>query len=242
MGRVVARMPALVDDVVVVDDASTDGTAAAASAAATAAARRGVVVVRQERNLGVGAAIVAGYRQALRAGADLVAVMAGDAQMDPTDLRALLVPVARGDADYAKGNRFAHPACFRVMPLWRWIGNRCLTLLTRVVSGLWTLRDSQCGYAVVHRRTLEALDLDRLWPRYGFPNDLLVHLGEHGFRVVDVPVRPVYDGERSGIRPLAAVFSHSYVLGRALLWRVQCGLRRIGLARTRARALPSRSE
>ncbi len=235
IGGVVARMPALVDDVVVVDDSSSDATAAAAAAVP----HPGLAVVRHARNRGVGGAIVAGYRRALRAGADVVVVMAGDGQMDPADLPRLLDPVVTGAADYAKGNRFAHPDCWRVMPRVRFFGNRALTLLTRFVAGYWGLRDAQCGYTAANRRSLQALELDRLWPRYGFPNDLLAHLKAGGFRVTDVTVRPIYEGQPSGIRPFAAVFSLSFVLARALLYRAEAAVRRSWARRLAARALPS---
>src|SRR5919199_2509015 len=72
-------IPEFVDAVIVVDDASADGTAAAARAVGD----RRVEIVAHERNSGVGAAIVTGYRRALDTGADVACVMAGDNQMDP---------------------------------------------------------------------------------------------------------------------------------------------------------------
>ena len=213
--RAIARVPELADHVIVVDDCSPDNT----SAVAGAIQRQGLEVIRNPANLGVGGAIVVGYRRALELGAEVVAVMAGDAQMDPADLPALLDPVVRGEVDYAKGNRFAHPDCFQVMPMVRYGGNRALSLLTRWVTGYKDVADAQCGYTAIHRRCLETLELSRLWPRYGFPNDLLAHLSVWGFRVADVPVRPIYGEETSGIRPMLAVFSLSFVLARAWLYR-----------------------
>jgi hypothetical protein len=94
------------------------------------------------------------------------------------------------------------------------------------VAGFWKISDAQCGYTAATARCLAALELDRLWPRYGFPNDLLAHLKSGGFRVTDVTVRPIYDGEPSGIRPVRAVFSLSFVLLRALLYRAEAAVRR----------------
>jgi glycosyltransferase involved in cell wall biosynthesis len=102
LSEVVRTMPRFVDRVVVVDDASDDGTKEN-----LARDQRLDVIVHRE-NRGVGAAIASGYRRALELGADVVAVMAGDGQMDPDDLEALLAPVLRGTAEYAKGNRLAH--------------------------------------------------------------------------------------------------------------------------------------
>jgi glycosyltransferase involved in cell wall biosynthesis len=209
VGGVVERLPAWVDHVVVVDDASDDGTARAARDAGlrrAAVARRThgaraprVTVLRHAKNLGVGAAIVTGYRAALVAGADVVAVMAGDDQMDPDDLAAIVAPVLDGTSAYVKGNRFVH-ASRRRMPAARRLAGSVLSALTRVTTGL-AIDDSQCGYTALSARAARALPLGDLWPRYGYPNDLLGMLAARGFAVGEVPVRAVYAGERSGIRP-----------------------------------------
>src|SRR5262249_48381081 len=105
-----ATMPSFVDLVIVVDDASGDGTARVARAAGDR-----VRVEQHPSNRGVGAAIATGYRAAVRDGADVVAVMAADAQMHPDDLAPVALPVARGEVDYVKGDRFAHPDVAGIM-------------------------------------------------------------------------------------------------------------------------------
>lgn len=210
VARVVRTLPAFVDGVVVVDDGSSDLTGPLAEAA-------GAIVVRRDRDHGVGAAIVAGYRRALREGADVVAVMAGDAQMDPDDLRAVVSPVVAGEADYVKGDRLAHPRA-RDMPVHRRWGSAALARVTSVVAGV-SFRDSQCGYTAISARCLRGLDLARIWPRYGYPNHLLIALAAGGFRVVEVPVRPVYGDEASGLRPrhlltILGVIGRAYFLTR----------------------------
>jgi glycosyltransferase involved in cell wall biosynthesis len=193
--RVIRYIPPWVDSVIVVDDASRDSTAAVA--------RREddprVTVVRHATNRGVGAAIVTGYYRALAAGADVVAVMAGDDQMDPGDLARLVEPVASGSADYCKGNRFLHPERRR-MPVLRRAAGRLLAAATRATTGL-AIDDSQCGYTALAASAAARLPLSDLWPRYGYPNDLLALLADANLRVVEVPVRPVYGDERSGVRP-----------------------------------------
>lgn len=194
--QVVDTLPPFVDLAVVVDDGSTDET----RDALTTLGNPFVVVLRHAENRGVGGALATGYREALARGADLVAVMAGDAQMDPADLAALAAPVAEGRAEYAKGNRLRHGDCARAMPPVRYAGNRVLSWLTRLATGLRDVGDSQCGYTVISARALRSLDLDALWRRYGYPNHLLGALALQRRRVVDVVVRPVYAGERSGVR------------------------------------------
>jgi glycosyltransferase involved in cell wall biosynthesis len=202
-----ARIPELVDAVYVVDDASSDGTWSKLGQVSDPRVRR----IRHRHNRGVGAAIVSGYYRALHDGNQIIAVMAGDAQMDPTDLPALLQPIARGEASYVKGNRFRHAEA-RMPRLRRWAG-KALAAVTRTFTGL-AVDDTQCGYTALAAQCAEALPLDGLWPRYGYPNDLLGLLAEGGFNVVEVPVRPVYAGESSGIRPWHAALIVGLILRR----------------------------
>jgi glycosyltransferase involved in cell wall biosynthesis len=197
--KTLTTMPAFVDDVVVVDDASTDRTFEVAMAMAMASER--IRVHRHRANRGVGAAIVTGYRLALEAGAQAIGVMAGDAQMFPDDLARLALPVVRGETDYAKGNRFSHPEAHSVIPVERSIAGRALSALTRRAAGLPALSDSQCGYTVISARAARRVDLDAVFPRYGYPNDLIGKIAANGLKIRDVPVRPVYGDEKSGMRP-----------------------------------------
>jgi glycosyltransferase involved in cell wall biosynthesis len=214
IGETVRGVPSWVDGIVVVDDGSRDDTAAIAGAQG-----RRIYCIRHPVARGVGAAIAAGYRRALELEADVVAVMAGDGQMHPDDLAAVVGPVVDRRADYAKGNRLDHPDVLRSMPPQRLAASLVLSRLTALACGLPGLRDSQSGYTAIARSALEALDLEALWPSYGYPNDLLAALARAGQRCVDVVVRPVYRGEASGLRPwhLATI---GYLLGRALVRRV----------------------
>jgi glycosyltransferase involved in cell wall biosynthesis len=177
--------------------------------------------VRHDANRGVGGAIITGYRRVLALGLDAAAVMAGDGQMDPADLPALLDPIADGNADYAKGNRFLHREIWREMPATRLVGNVLLSLATKAVSGYWHVFDSQCGYTAISRRALQALDLDEVFPRYGYPNDLLARLHAAGARVADVPVRPIYGPSwKSGIKLRTVFHPIAGVLARAWATRL----------------------
>ncbi|MGE0456253.1 MAG: glycosyltransferase family 2 protein [Vicinamibacteria bacterium] len=223
IGRVLDTMPALVDRIIVVDDASRDGTAAAVDAARERQTER-VRLLKLTQNAGVGGAIVAGYEAALEENGDegLVAVMAGDAQMDPADLPKLLLPLARGQADYSKGNRLFTGEAWRIIPRYRYLGNAVLSLLTKVASGYWHVADSQSGYTAITASALRVLKLRRLYPRYGFPNHLLVELNNYDFRVRDVPIRPVYGvGEQSGIRLHRVIPTLSWLLLKCYFWRMK---------------------
>jgi glycosyltransferase involved in cell wall biosynthesis len=213
----IAGIPELVDRIVVVDDGSTDRTAVRARE--TADPR--VEVLSHEQNRGVGAATVTGYRHALAEGFDVVAVMNGDNQMDPDDLPSLVGPVARGEVDYAKANRLFTGQAWDVIPRARFFGNAILSMLTKIASGYWHVADSQTTYTAISRELLAELDLGRVYTRYGFPNDMLVHLNVWNARVRDFPSRPIYGvGERSGIRYRHVVPRISWLLLKGFFWRL----------------------
>lgn len=192
----VARIPTYVDLVIVVDDASTDKTWNKLQELTNPR----LVRIRRATNGGVGAAIVAGYLRALAEDAEWVAVMAGDDQMDPADLPRLLEAAFQTPAvDYVKGNRFLHTE-YRSMPLLRRAGSHALSALTRLCTRL-DVDDCQCGYTLIRAAAAAELPLGILWPRYGYPNDLLALLAHAGKQVREVPVRPVYKDEKSGLHP-----------------------------------------
>ena len=181
-------------------------------------------MIRHAGNQGVGGAIVTGYEAALAISAEnhLVAVMAGDAQMDPEDLPKLLAPCARGEVEYAKGNRLVSGKAWELIPKTRYLGNAALSLLTKIASGYWHVADSQTGYTVIRAEALAALRLQRLYRRYGFPNHLLVELNNYDFKVRDVPIKPVYNvGEVSGIRLYKVIPTMSWLLFRCYFWRMK---------------------
>jgi len=215
----ITSIPPWVDRLLVVDDGSTDETAVRAAQAG--ADRPGFELLRHPANRGVGAAIATGCCRALELSVDAVVVVGADAQMAPQDMGPLLDPLVEGRADYAKGNRLGWPGVFRTMPLIRWLGNWGLTLLTRPVSGYWRITDSQCGYTAISRAALLLVPWSRLYPRYGYPNDLLAWLNSLQQRVVDVPVRPIYAGEKSGIRVVRIILPLLGLLLRILLRRLR---------------------
>ena len=211
-------VPGFVDRIFVVDDASSDATADRARSVDDPR----VEVITHDRNRGVGAAIVTGYKRALATRMDATAVMAGDNQMDPDELEALTLPVVRGDLDYAKANRLFTGSAWKLIPRNRYLGNAVLSLLTKVASGYWHIADSQAGYTVLSLRMLQLLDLDRIYTSYGFPNDMLVHLNVWNARVRDFPSRPIYGvGERSGIRIRRVVPRISWLLWKGFFWRMR---------------------
>lgn len=217
-----ASIPEFVDQIIVVDDGSPDKTYQVAGAAARSDLR--VKVIRMGYNYGVGRAITRGYEYALESGADVIAVMAADNQMDPDDLARVIAPVLAGQADYAKGNRLAHPDSYQ-MPQMRRFGTRLLGKLTGVIGGYAELDDAQCGYTAISARALEHLPLHKLYPRYGYPNDLILRLSEVGARIEQPVVRPVYATEQSGLHIPKVILPIAGILARGALRRASNRLR-----------------
>lgn len=219
IGKVITTMPKYVDRIYVVDDASRDNTIQRATKLIEK--KKQVTLLRMEKNSGVGAAIVRGYRQAVTDGMQVVAVMAGDAQMDPNDLANVLHPIITGEADYAKGNRLYSGEAWKIIPKHRYLGNAFLSLLTKISSGYWHLTDSQTGFTAISSEAIKLLPLESLYPRYGYPNHILAMLNVFNQRVKDVPIRPVYNvGEKSGIRLWRVIPSLSWLLFKNFTWRM----------------------
>ena len=216
LGPTVRGIPDYVSRIYVIDDCSTDGTPAVIAGLRDPR----VVALRHEANGGVGASILDGYRLALRDGMDLVAVMAGDDQMDPAELPKLLMPVIEGRADYAKGNRLLNRNLRKGMSPWRQLGNGMLSVLNKIASGYWQVSDPQNGYTVISRRALELLDLGSIYTYYGYCNDLLVKLNTFGLRALDVPIPARYGSEKSKIRYGRFIRRVSPMLFRSFLQRL----------------------
>jgi len=211
IGRTLGTMPDFVDSIIVVDDASNDKTSEVVIDFTESKKR--VVLLRHKVNQGVGGAIVTGYKKARDLGMDVTAVMAGDAQMDPDDLIRIIEPVAEGSAEYSKGNRLFYGEAWHMIPHYRYLGNSTLSLLTKIASGYWHIADSQSGYTAISFMALKKIDLDKIYTRYGMPNDLLIKLNQAHFRVRDVHIKPVYHiGEKSGIRLKSVIPKISWIL------------------------------
>ena len=185
---VLSGIPSFVDKVVVVDDGSTDGTGDLAEE---------TELVRLEGE-GVGSAIDHGHRRLLEVmdSEFISVVMAGDGQMDPDDMESLIAPIINRQTHHSKGKRLDRAG---KMPLYRRIGTFILSILTTLACGQ-TIRDPQCGYTATSSKVLESWNWERSWKGYGYPNWWLMGLSERGWRISHVPVKAIYEGQKSGIR------------------------------------------
>lgn len=220
IARVIETMPSFVDRIYIVDDLSRDKTCDIVSSYEQNNPEK-IHLIRHTINKGVGGAIVSGYKKARDEKMDVVAVMAGDAQMDPADLIRILSPVVAGEADYVKGNRLFRGESWDMIPHYRYLGNSFLSLFTKIASGYWHIADSQTGYTAISLNVLKSINLDLIYERYGMPNDLLIKLNICNYRVRDVSIRPIYNiGEKSGIRLWSVIPKISWLLLKGFVSRM----------------------
>lgn len=220
IGKVIESMPDYIDRVVIIDDASQDDTSKIVQRIAQEKTK--IVLIRHRVNQGVGGAIASGYKWVRDNDFDIAVVMAGDGQMDPADLPVLLDPVAVDRVDYAKGNRLVSGEAYQKIPKVRYFGNAFLSLVSKIASGYWHVADFQSGYTAINKKALQIIDWDKMYKRFGQPNDLLVRLNVFNFKVADIPIKPLYNvGERSGIKISHVIFTISSLLVKMFFWRMK---------------------
>jgi len=180
-----------------------------------------IILINHLKNGGVGAGIATGYRWCLDNNIDCTAVMAGDGQMDPSELKDICFPVVHDSIDYVKGNRLRHRSAKHVIPGKRFFGNSVLSILTKIASGYWRVSDTQTGFTAISLSALRSIDLHRIYKRYGMPNDLLVKLNIASCTLKEVGIKPVYRiGENSKMKIPRVMLSISWLLIKGFFYRL----------------------
>jgi glycosyltransferase involved in cell wall biosynthesis len=180
-----------------------------------------IILINHLQNGGVGAAIATGYKWCKDMNIDCTAVMAGDGQMDPSELESICMPVISEGVDYVKGNRLIHRAAKHVIPKQRFFGNSVLSIMTKLASGYWRVSDTQTGYTAISLEALKSIELYNIYPRYGMPNDMLVKLNIASCTIREVPIKPVYRvGEQSKMKIRKVIPKILWLLCRSFFKRL----------------------
>lgn len=180
-----------------------------------------VILIDNLENGGVGASIARGYKWAKDHGIDCTAVMAGDGQMDPDELKGICLPVIEEEIDYVKGNRLIHRSALLVIPKVRYFGNSILGIMTKVASGYWHVSDTQTGYTAISNKALNAIRLYDIYRSYGMPNDMLVKLNIAFCTIREVEIKPIYDvGEQSKMKIFKVIPRISWLLIKSFFRRL----------------------
>jgi len=196
---VINQIPKEVSNILVVDDGCPENTGDYVEESSKDIR---VVVIRHKENLGVGSAVLSGYKYALSLDISVVIKIDGDGQMDPSLVPYFYNPILSGEADYTKGNRFYSLHSIKLMPLLRIVGNSALSFITKFSSGYWNILDPTNGYTAVSRSILLNLNFDKISKRFFFESDFLYHLYNLNAKVIDIPVKSRYGDESSNLKIL----------------------------------------
>lgn len=197
IAKTINTLPDFVDQIVAVDDLSTDKTWSIIKDLAKK--NKKVTPIHLKVNEGIGGAYINGFEAILKGKADLIFTMAGDAQCNQDYMSNMIDTLIDEKLDYVKANRFVHLEELKQMPAFRRIGNTVITILTKFSSGYYNIFDSQNGYGVFMRKTVEKLPFEHIGRRYDYENTLLIALSIMGARIKDEPVPAIYGDEVSTI-------------------------------------------
>ena len=195
IAEVICSVPDLIDHIIVVDDKCPQNSGKVAEELGNPK----VIVIFHEKNQGVGAAVISGYKKAMELGSDVVIKMDGDGQMDPKYLDELIEPLIQNQADYTKGTRFMDFKALRTMPKLRLAGNNILSFMVKSFSGYWGIMDPTNGYTAIHKRILTKMSLEKVAKRCFFESDMLLNLYLVNAVVSDVPIPTKYGEEESSL-------------------------------------------
>jgi len=206
----VRRVP-IEKEILAVDDCSTDATRA--RLAELAARGDDLRVILHDRNRGKGAALRTGFDAAT---GDVVIIQDADLEYDPGDYPRLLAPIVEGKADVVYGSRFAGGESHRVLYFWHSLGNRFLTLLSNMCTGL-NLTDMETCYKVFRREVLDRIRIEE--NRFGFEPEVTAKVARLRVRIYEVGVsyagRTYEEGKKigwkDGVRAVWCILKYNFL-------------------------------
>lgn len=218
INKTLNTIPDFVDTVIVINDGSKDNTLERIEECKIKDKR--IIILNHKKNKGLGQTLIDGYIKARELEIDIIAIMAGDAQMDPNDLPNIIEPIAKGECDYTKGNRLLHDQVTKKMPKYRYIGNTILTILTKFATGYWYIMDPQSGYTAISKKALSTIPIERMIKGYGYNAHILNMLNLDYYKVKDVEIEPVYGEEKSKIKLSRYIKKVSWLLLKLFFKRI----------------------
>jgi len=201
--QVISKIGPEVDKIYVVDDACPQGSG---NFVKENCRDDRVFVLMNSSNLGVGGAVMNGYKKALEDNCSIMVKIDGDGQMDPALIPRFVNPIQRKEADYVKGNRFYDLGYLRKMPGIRRFGNSMVSFISKMASGYWNVMDPANGYTAISAKTLKHLPLDKIDRRFFFESDMLFRLNTIRAVVQDLPMYSDYGKEKSNLSIPGVVF------------------------------------
>lgn len=216
--KTLTTLPDYVDHVVVVDDGSSDKTLKNIKLCQKNDHR--IVILSNPKNRGIGYSLKRAIQEANQLGCDRVTVIAGDAQMDPTQLAPMLDSMKDRKLDFIKANRFMHFDALASMPKYRLVGNIIVTIITKFATGYYSIFDTQNGYVVYAKTAIERMPWHLIGDRYEFENTILIGLSIIDAKIGDFPIPAIYGDEKSTIKLFSTTLRVLKVLFRGFWQRI----------------------
>jgi glycosyltransferase involved in cell wall biosynthesis len=192
IASVILKLQEISDSIIVCNDGSSDLTGKISE-------KLGVNVVNHKKNLGYGAAIKSIFEKAREINADILVTFDADGQHRIQDIETVMKPIVNNEADIVIGSRFLDKDDENV-PEYRKIGIKVITSLTN--SSLNTkLSDSQSGFRAYNRKALEKINPSEYG--MGVSTEILIKSSKENFKIVEVPIKILYEGDTSTHNPVS---------------------------------------
>ena len=191
IASIITKLSTIADTILVCDDGSTDLTA-------TIAKKIGAVVIKHEKNLGYGAAIRSLFLKAKDLDGDVLVTFDADGQHRIDDIKNVIKPIVNQEADLVIGSRFLDES-EKEVPQYRKVGIKVITKITNA-SIKKQLTDSQSGFRAYSRKIISELNPSETG--MGVSTEILIKASSKNFRIVEVPIKIIYEGNTSTHNPI----------------------------------------
>ena len=192
IASIIVKLKKIVDTIIVCNDGSNDSTSEIAK-------NLGVIVIDHSKNLGYGAGIHSIFRKAREINSDVLVTIDADGQHRIEDIKKVVEPIEKGEADLIIGSRFLDTTQKQI-PGYRKIGIKLITKVTN--SSLKNkITDSQSGFRAYSKNVVSKLNVSDIG--MGISTEILIKSSAHGFRIAEVPITVLYDGDTSTHNPVS---------------------------------------
>lgn len=196
-------------EAIIVDDGSGDKSLSIAKELEKEHA--GITVLSHNRNHGKGASLRTGLRKAT---GDFVAIQDADLECDPVEIKNLIIPLIENKADVVLGSRMLTNPVDRFISLRHYWGNRFLTFLSNLFTGL-CLTDMMTCYKVFKRKAIQDIDIRE--DRFGIEPEIIAKIAARGLRIMEIGIsynaRAYKEGKKirfkDGIRAVYCIFRYN---------------------------------
>ena len=172
-----------------------------------------------KKNSGVGGATIAGFKLAKKIKYDIVIKLDGDGQHNPNILKKIIKVLSSEKYDFCKGYRSLNIFIKDKMPLLRKIGNISLTLISKVITGYFNLKDVTNGIVALKISKLNSINLDLIKKNFFFEQDLIFHLSLKNFRLFQLKTETIYEDEKSNLKPIESILPFTFYHIKNLIYK-----------------------